>query len=111
MTTFLKKEHLPDKVDIIFVNLDPERSSGAQTFEYAQHFGENVFGLSGTKAEIDQVTQFFNAYYKKVEMKGSEMNYTIDHSSYFYLIDPELKIRKIIDSTGSFDSLLPYIRP
>lgn len=77
-----------DKVAGLFVSVDPERDTPEKLAAYAQFFHPNITGVTGSKADIDQVTRQYGAFYRKVEMADSALGYAVDHSSRIYLIDP-----------------------
>ncbi|MES2984538.1 MAG: SCO family protein [Pseudomonadota bacterium] len=80
-----------DRVQPIFITVDPERDTPASTTEYASHFGPRVLGLSGTPAQIKAAADSFKVYYSKVEDKTSAMGYVMDHSGFIYLMGPDGK--------------------
>ena len=76
-----------DKINSAFITLDPERDNFTRTAEYVETFHSNIIGLSGSEENIKTVTDSWEVYNKKVYLEGSELDYTIDHSSYIYLMD------------------------
>ena len=86
LATFLKKNHLDTKVDVIFLSLDVDRDTGASAYTYARKIGDNFYGYALDKNNIKAVTKEFNVFYNKQKLEGSEFDYTIDHSNYFYLV-------------------------
>lgn len=73
----------------IFVSLDPERDNAQTSATYAHYFHPMIEGLS---APLDVTTALAHRYgviFRKTELPGSELKYTLDHSSYFYLIQPD----------------------
>lgn len=70
----------------VFITLDPERDTAARLKEYVASFHPAIRGLTGTEAEINKVAKAYRVYFKKVPLEGSS-GYTIDHSSFFYIMD------------------------
>ncbi len=77
------------KIRPVFISLDPERDNAQASYEYAQYFHKQIEGLS---APLDVTTPLAHKYgviFRKTELKDSELEYTLDHSSYFYFLKPD----------------------
>ncbi|MGR5154332.1 SCO family protein [Photobacterium swingsii] len=72
-----------------FITLDPERDTPAKSAEYAGYFNASITGLSGSDAQIKALADKYGVLYMRTEMKDSAMKYSVDHSSYFYLLQPD----------------------
>ncbi|MCW8347509.1 SCO family protein [Vibrio sp. ZSDZ65] len=73
----------------LFISLDPERDAAAASAEYAHYFHPMIEGLS---APLDVTTPLAHRYgviFRKTELEGSKLGYTLDHSSYFYFLKPD----------------------
>ncbi|MGF1751209.1 MULTISPECIES: SCO family protein [Vibrio] len=73
----------------LFISLDPERDAASASAEYAQYFHPMIEGLS---APLDITTPLAHRYgviFRKTELEGSKLGYTLDHSSYFYFLKPD----------------------
>ena len=79
-----------DKLQVIFVSLDPERDSIELLEKFIPSFDSSFIGLTGSATDIKKIAGQYKIYYQKV---GSDKNYTIDHSSAIYLIDKNGSIR------------------
>jgi cytochrome oxidase Cu insertion factor (SCO1/SenC/PrrC family) len=75
-----------DKVVTLFVSVDPGRDTPAALKKYLAYFRINSVGLTGTKAEIDEVVRRYGARYE-VEQSDSAAGYHINHSTDLYLLD------------------------
>jgi protein SCO1/2 len=53
------------------------------------NFHKDFVGLTGTDAEIKAVASKYKAYYAKVNGDDPGGNYTMDHSSFTYLMGPD----------------------
>jgi protein SCO1/2 len=84
------------QVQGIFVSVDPERDSLEHIQQYASYFHPAIMGLSGTLPELEKVAKDYAAFFRKVEMPGSAMAYTIDHSAILYVIDKDGKVRELV---------------
>ena len=81
-----------NKLQAIFVSLDPERDTPEVLKAYLANFDESFVGLHGTPDEIAVVAKDFKIFYKKVPGK-TEGSYTLDHSAGTYLYDPQGRLR------------------
>jgi protein SCO1/2 len=76
-----------DDLQVFFISLDPERDTPERLKAYGKSFHPKIIGLTGTPAEIKNVAGRYGVLYMKVDMPGSAMKYSIDHSSRFYVIN------------------------
>ena len=82
-----------DRVQLLFVTVDPERDTPALLREYLAAFHPRFLGLTGTPDEIAAAAREFKVYYAKVPTGSS---YTMDHSAQTYLIDPQGRLRIVL---------------
>ncbi|PSV29093.1 MULTISPECIES: SCO family protein [unclassified Photobacterium] len=76
----------------IFISVDPGRDDLDSLDKFAKYFDKRIKGLTGTKEEIDALTEQYGVYFDLVDMASSELSYTVDHASRFYIINPEGKL-------------------
>lgn len=89
-----------DAVQVIFVTIDPRRDKPAVLAEYLKAFDSRFVGLTGTPAQISAAARSFNVFYERNDTDNG--NYTYDHSSFIYLVDPTGKLAKaVISDRGS----------
>lgn len=74
-----------DKLNVVFVSVDPERDTPEQLKLYLSNFDHRIRGLTGTTAQTDAAAKAYRVYHRKVPIEGGE--YTVDHSSAVYLFD------------------------
>ncbi len=94
-----------DKVQVIFISVDPERDTPEKAQKYAQFFYPDFIGLSGSPQEISKVAKDYMAFYKKVD-SDSASGYLVDHTAYIYLIDPKGTLKLIYPSTKQKPELI-----
>ncbi|MBD1556471.1 SCO family protein [Vibrio sp. S9_S30] len=82
-------ENVYDKTQGFFVSVDPERDDLTSLNDFAQYFDKRILGLTGSKEEIQTITDQYGVYIDLVDMSSSELAYTVDHASRFYIIDPD----------------------
>lgn len=86
-----------DKVQTIFISVDPERDTVAQMKAYAANpaFPKRLVALTGTPAQVEVAAKAYRVYHSK---SGEGPDYTVNHASYSYLMNPR----------GRFACVLPY---
>ena len=73
-------------VRVLFITIDPERDTPEQLAQYVSSFHANVVGLTGSAQDIAAAAKAYRVYYRKVrDPKLTE--YTMDHTSFIYLMD------------------------
>ncbi|HEY2558413.1 MAG TPA: SCO family protein [Caldimonas sp.] len=77
-----------DKVQPVFVTLDPLRDKPELIGRYAQSFNPRFAALGGTEAEVRQVALSYKVFYEKVPVRGTD-RYLIDHTSFIYVLDAQ----------------------
>ncbi|OWS72397.1 cytochrome c oxidase assembly protein [Polynucleobacter aenigmaticus] len=102
-TTLTEMQHVmtllgpqADKVQVLFVTVDPDRDTAAILKQYVPAFDPRFLGLRpADEAALEKVTKDFKIYYKKVP--GTSPNsYTMDHTAGSYAFDPEGHLRLYI---------------
>jgi protein SCO1/2 len=85
-----------DKVQVIFITVDPERDTASVLAQYVPAFNPRFVGLRpADEAGLEKVAKDFRIYYKKVPglKPGS---YTMDHSAGSYVLDQNGQLRLYI---------------
>jgi len=79
-----------DKVQVIFITVDPERDTPKMLAQYAPAFHPSFLSLYGDAQATAQVAKSFHVAYQK---QPSASGYTVDHSVGTFLIDPKGQVR------------------
>lgn len=87
-----------DRLQVLFVTVDPERDTPEVLRAYTGAFDPAFLGLYGSDQEIRDTARAFKVFYQKVPTGDS---YTMDHSSFNYLYDPNGRLRVIMKHTQS----------
>lgn len=92
------------QVQPIFITVDPERDTPEVMGEYVAAFDQRIAGLTGTPQQIAAVADAYGAYYKVQSPDVANHNYFVDHSTYFYIMDPDGKFVRGLhyDATSEF---------
>lgn len=94
--------NLAEKIQPVFITIDPERDTPAIIKPYIAQFHPRMLGLTGTVDEVAAALKAYKVYARKVDDPGLS-DYTMDHSSYIYFIAPDGTLIGMypIDSTPS----------
>ena len=85
-----------DKVQVLFVTVDPQRDTAAILKQYVPAFDSRFLGLSpADDAALEKVAKDFKIYYKQVPGVSSG-SYTMDHTAGSYAFDPDGRLRLYI---------------
>lgn len=93
----------------VFISVDPERDTPEQlkTYLSLEAFPDGVVGLTGSPEQIEQVAKSYYVYYRK---SGEGPDYTIDHSTAAYLMDPQGRFNRVLAYGLSPDEMARLIR-
>ena len=76
-----------ERVQVIFVTVDPERDTPELLAQYVPAFDARFLGLYGTPEKIAEVAKEFRVFYRKSgDLAG---HYTIDHTAGTYVFGPD----------------------
>ncbi len=81
-----------DKVQVLFVTVDPERDTAERLAAYLKYFDPGFIGLTGSVPDIEAIASRFGVFFKKNET-SSAADYLMDHTSAVLLLDSDGKLR------------------
>lgn len=76
-----------NKVQPIFITVDPETDTPARMKEFLANFYPSVIGLTGTPEQIKAVESAYKVYAAKSVNKDMPGGYNVDHSGFIYMMD------------------------
>jgi cytochrome oxidase Cu insertion factor (SCO1/SenC/PrrC family) len=79
-----------EKIQPIFITVDPARDTPKVMKDYVANFHPRLLGLTGSAAQVAKAAKAYRVYYARVGKAGDE-DYTMDHSSFTYLMGPDGK--------------------
>jgi protein SCO1/2 len=97
-----------DAFQPIFITLDPARDSEKVLTDYLKAFSPRFVGLRGSAVDIADTAQRFHAYYQLRSIGNGQ--YTVDHSSYIYVINPQGKFVELLTVDVPGHSLTDSLR-
>jgi len=91
--------NVADRVQVWFVSIDTDRDDPAQVKGFVSKFDSRIKGLTGDAAVVQALANDFNIMTRRFQGKTA-LAYTLEHSSFLYLIDPRGKIRLMYPATA-----------
>ncbi len=85
-----------DKLNYVFVSIDPERDTPKLMHMYLSSFDKHIRGYTGTPDEVAKIASEYRVYYKKIPTNDG--GYVMDHSAIIYLMG----------SDDTFVTVIPY---
>ncbi len=94
-----------NKVQILFVSVDPQRDKPETLRSYVPYFNESFIGLTGTESQLSEMAKAYGAYYELVHDSPANPDlYTVNHSALTYLISPDGKWKLLYNFDQLSDS-------
>ncbi len=80
------------KVQVIFITVDPERDTPEVLKAYVANFGEDIISISPEPEQLKAWAKEFNIYYDRVN-GPTPTSYTMEHTAGYYIYDTQTRIR------------------
>jgi protein SCO1/2 len=97
-------------VQPLFVTLDPERDTPDRLGAYLAHFDPRIIGLRGSRAQTEAAAAAFRVYVRVNKKTPQSESYTIDHSSFLFLMKPDGSFARVLQADGSGHALADTLR-
>lgn len=97
------------RVAPIFVTVDPDRDTPEKIKAYLA-FDERLIGLTGARAAIELTKANFKVYAEPEPVEDSNLGYTMQHSSLFYLIGRDGALKVALQDTLTPQEIASAIR-
>ena len=97
-----------EKVQPIFITIDPERDTPEVMARYVKLFNPRLVGLTGTPEQIADVAKAYHVFYRKAQDESSS-EYTMDHSSIVFLMGPDGEYLKLFPPQTPPDKMAEMI--
>ena len=82
-----------ERVQVLFVTVDPERDTPKLLAEYAGSFDARILPLRGDPAATQRAAKEFKIYFEKRKQGDG---YTVDHSAQSYVLDAQGRLRLLV---------------
>lgn len=98
------------QVKTLYISVDPQRDTPGVLKADLGSFHLDALGLTGTKAEIDQVVALYGASYEIIPTPDSEAKYTVAHSTTVYGLDRAGRTRELFSYDASVDEIVAGLK-
>lgn len=76
-------------VQTAFISIDPDRDTPEVMAEFTDLFHPSMVGLTGSREQVQNASKAYRTYYKKQD-EGDPEYYLMDHSTFTYLVFPDI---------------------
>ncbi len=98
-----------NKVQVLFVTVDPERDTQTLLANYVPAFNPDFLGLYGDEAATASVAKEFRVFYHKNQGKSSQ-SYNVDHTAGSFVFDQTGKLRLFMSYGVSAENIAHDLR-
>lgn len=98
-----------DLIQPLFITTDPERDTAKVMKQYVAQFHPRIIGLTGTPEQIKAAESNFKVYAAKARTQDAT-DYTIDHSSFIYLIGPGNDLASIYRTEDTAEAIAADVK-
>jgi protein SCO1/2 len=78
----------------VFITVDPARDKPTVLRDYMKSFDSRILALTGEPDDIETSAKSFHVYYRPRSLGNGQ--YTVDHSSYIYVMNPKGKFVELL---------------
>lgn len=102
---------LGERVQPLFITVDPERDTMEVIGDYTDRFGKKIIGLTGSVEQILAASAAYKVYAAKSERKTLAAAYSMDHTAYIYFMSPANQLEEIFRMEQSTSTIVERMRP
>ncbi len=86
------------RFQVVFVTVDPARDTPSQLKSYLSSpaFPKGTIGLTGTPAQTAAMAKAYRVFFQR---QGSDANYSVDHTSVVFLMNPKGQFDRPLDTS------------
>lgn len=99
-----------NQMEVVLITVDPERDTQAMMKNYLSNFDPTFIGVYGTRTQIDPIIRAYGVTAIKRELPGSALGYTVDHSSFIYMIDQNGRWRQQFAHGAQIEHIIADVR-
>ncbi len=95
-----------NRVQPIFISVDPKRDTPAVLDPYVGYFGSGIVALTGSEDELRKVAGQYGAQFRYVPSGSS---YTVDHTVNTFVVDTGGRLARVMPYGTPIQELLNYV--
>ena len=92
-----------DKVEVVFITVDPERDTPQVLKSYVQSFDASIVALTGSPDQVAQAAKAYRVFYAKHPRPDG--GYEMDHSAVIYVMDPRGRFTATFTPESTADAI------
>jgi protein SCO1 len=100
---------LQARLQVLFISVDPKRDTPAHLKQYIGYFDPHFLGLTGKEADLERIIHSYMGQFRIHESGGAE-GYSVDHTAFIYLLDPQGKVRYLFSPDVPRDILVAGVK-
>lgn len=89
---------------VLFVSVDPKRDTPDVLKQYADAFGPQFVGLTGTQSQLKALAKRYRVSYS-YDKPDAQGNYAVNHSGAVFVFDRDGKVRLLMNRTDGADEM------
>ncbi|MGV3576639.1 MAG: SCO family protein [Devosia sp.] len=97
-----------DKLNVVFVSVDPERDTPEIMKDYVDYFDARITGLTGSLDAVTAMAKARYIFFQKVPIDGGD--YTMEHQASVQLVDANGAFFGTLAAEEGFDTRLAKVR-
>lgn len=98
-----------ERVQVLFVTLDPKRDTPEVLKQYVPAFHPTFLGMIGDEQTTDQTAKEFKVFYQHQKPDASGF-YTVDHMGPAFVFDPQGRLRLFVSDQHSAEVVAEDLR-
>lgn len=99
-----------DQVQFLLVSVDGARDTPDVLKEYLDRFDSTFYGMQGDEATLARIAPEYGLYYELQKTSPDDTNYSVDHTTQSYLIDPSGNMVAAISFSAEVPIIVDTIR-
>ncbi|MEW6118547.1 MAG: SCO family protein [Pseudomonadota bacterium] len=100
---------LADRVQVIFVTVDPRRDTPEMLRQFVPAFDPRFLGMYTDDETLRQLAKEYKVVYQKTAEKAPD-DYLVDHSAGTYVYDPEGRLRLLVPYGSGPDMIVQDLK-
>lgn len=94
----------------IFISVDPPRDTPARIAAYLSDFHPRLIGLTGSYQDTKGVCKAYRVYFSTPPTAKADDDYLVDHSIFFYFMDPDGQFVDAFGKDTSMESVISRVQ-
>jgi protein SCO1/2 len=92
------------RMQVVFISIDSGRDNPAAMQEFTGKIDDRILGLTGEPEALQTVANEFGVLTRRFQGKTA-LAYTLEHSSFLYLLDPAGRVRLMYPATADIPAM------